>query len=83
MGAIYVMARFVGLSAHFRALNWSGRNGTIFPGGRGRISVVAAEAVEGAVGADDVRAATVDAVLVERPRVHEWLDENSERVFWA
>jgi hypothetical protein len=44
---------------------------------------VAAEAVEGAVGADDVRAATVNAVLVERPRIHEWLDEDSKRVFWA
>ena len=49
----------------------------------GRISVVAAEAVEGAVGADHVRAATVNAVLVERPRVHEWLDEDSKWVFWA
>ena len=83
MGAIYVMARFVGLSAHFSALNWSGRNGTNFPGGMGRISVVAAEAVERAVGADYVRAAAVNAVLVERPRVHEWLDEDSKWVFWA
>jgi hypothetical protein len=49
----------------------------------GRISVVAAEAVERAVGADHVRAATVNAVLVERPRIHEWLDEDSKRVFWA
>ena len=30
-----------------------------------------------------MRAATVNAVLIERPRVHEWLDENSKRVFRA
>jgi hypothetical protein len=44
---------------------------------------VAAEAVERAVGADDVRTTTINAVLVERPRIHEWLDEDSKWIFWS
>src|SRR5437899_1092685 len=56
------------------------------PNGRGRrvvigeAGIIAAKRIQFSVRTNHVRAAAVDAVLVPRQRVHEWLNEKPERM---